>query len=564
MTAVHGAGGRRQGLRRRPWRRCRCARWTASTWRSARASCSRSSALPGPASRRCWRSWAGWPGRRRAPSASTATTSRSSRIVAWPGCGPRAWGSCSSSSTWSAAAARWRTSPTARSTGASRPANVAWRPRPAWPRSASPTAPATARALLSGRRAPARRDRARAGRRPGAWSWPTSPRATSTPRPAPRSSASCAPSTKRAARSWSSPTTRRSRATFPRTIVLRDGRVVADTAPPPPSPVPITLRVRSPAHTRVIALRVWMGQRREAVSADALPRPRLRARDLVAVGTVGLRSRPARTLLTALGVAIGVAAVVAVLGISASSRADLLATLDELGTNLLVATPGNDIFGERQHAPRRGLRHDPPHRPGRSATSATTRSTRPSAQRPRAGDAHQRPRRRRGRAVAAGDPCRPSTRSAGASSTERGRQPPGHRCSAPPPRLRLGITDLDGRPRVWVDGEWYAVVGILEPLALAPRAGRGGADHLPGRGALLRHRDLRPRRSTCAPTLRTSTRSHRRAAAHGQPRGARRGRRHAAPPTRWRPAPRSTPRSRACSSAWAPWRWPSAASGSRT
>ncbi|MDH3499424.1 MAG: ABC transporter permease, partial [Acidimicrobiia bacterium] len=64
------------------------------------------------------------------------------------------------------------------------------------------------------------------------------------------------------------------------------------------------------------------------------------------LGLTGLRARPGRSTLTALGIAIGIAAIVAVLGISASGRADLLAALDRLGTNLLRVSPGQGVFGE--------------------------------------------------------------------------------------------------------------------------------------------------------------------------------------------------------------------------
>src|SRR5687768_10789609 len=73
---------------------------------------------------------------------------------------------------------------------------------------------------------------------------------------------------------------------------------------------------------------------------------RVRVRDVVGTGTLGLRAKRGRALLTAVGIAIGIAAMVSVVGISASSRADLLATLDELGTNLLQVTPGSSVFGE--------------------------------------------------------------------------------------------------------------------------------------------------------------------------------------------------------------------------
>ena len=77
-------------------------------------------------------------------------------------------------------------------------------------------------------------------------------------------------------------------------------------------------------------------------------RSRLRLLDALGLGLRGLSSRTARTVLTATGIAIGIAAIVAVLGISASGRADLLATLDDLGTNLLRVEPGAGIFGNKR------------------------------------------------------------------------------------------------------------------------------------------------------------------------------------------------------------------------
>jgi putative ABC transport system permease protein len=73
---------------------------------------------------------------------------------------------------------------------------------------------------------------------------------------------------------------------------------------------------------------------------------RLSPRDVVKVGAVGLRTRPMRAFLSALGIAIGIAAMVAVVGISSSSRAELDATLESLGTNLLTVSPGTTFTGE--------------------------------------------------------------------------------------------------------------------------------------------------------------------------------------------------------------------------
>src|SRR4029453_8767228 len=69
------------------------------------------------------------------------------------------------------------------------------------------------------------------------------------------------------------------------------------------------------------------------------------------VGGVGLRTRRLRATLSAFGIAIGIAAMVAVLGISESSKSDLIATLDRLGTNLLKVAPGQTIFGEDAQLP---------------------------------------------------------------------------------------------------------------------------------------------------------------------------------------------------------------------
>ena len=65
--------------------------------------------------------------------------------------------------------------------------------------------------------------------------------------------------------------------------------------------------------------------------------------DVLRAGSLGLRARRARAALSALGVAIGIAALVAVLGISASSQANLLSQIEQLGTNLLTVQPGQTL-----------------------------------------------------------------------------------------------------------------------------------------------------------------------------------------------------------------------------
>jgi len=72
---------------------------------------------------------------------------------------------------------------------------------------------------------------------------------------------------------------------------------------------------------------------------------RLRFGDVMRVGGTGLRTRPTRAFLSALGIAIGIAAMIAVVGISFSSRAELNRQLALLGTNLLTVAPGNSMEG---------------------------------------------------------------------------------------------------------------------------------------------------------------------------------------------------------------------------
>lgn len=93
------------------------------------------------------------------------------------------------------------------------------------------------------------------------------------------------------------------------------------------------------------------------MTATAMPRrprlvpARMRPADVFRVGGVGLRTRPMRAFLSALGIAIGIAAMIATVGISSSSRADLDRTLNALGTNLLTVSPGSTLFGDSAQLP---------------------------------------------------------------------------------------------------------------------------------------------------------------------------------------------------------------------
>ncbi len=87
-----------------------------------------------------------------------------------------------------------------------------------------------------------------------------------------------------------------------------------------------------------------------ATAANLTPK-RLRPADLARVASVGLRTRRLRAALSALGIAIGVAAIVAVLGLSSSSQAGLLSQIDRLGTNLLTVTNGQGLTGKTAELP---------------------------------------------------------------------------------------------------------------------------------------------------------------------------------------------------------------------
>ncbi|MEU9381445.1 ABC transporter permease [Streptomyces sp. NPDC048279] len=82
---------------------------------------------------------------------------------------------------------------------------------------------------------------------------------------------------------------------------------------------------------------------------------RLRPTDLLRLGLVGPRARPLRSVLSALGIALGMAAVVAVTGISASNQAHLLDRLDRLGSNLITVSPGTDVNQQPMPLPKESV-----------------------------------------------------------------------------------------------------------------------------------------------------------------------------------------------------------------
>ncbi len=188
------------------------------------------------------------------------------------------------------------------------------------------------------------------------------------------------------------------------------------------------------------------------------------APDLLRTGSLGLRARRTRAVLSALGVAIGIASMVAVLGISESSRADLIAQLDQLGTNLLRVAPGQSFTGEEPELPETAaamIRRVA----GVQATASTKVIADATVRRSHLIDEVETG----GIAVAAAEPSLLSTLGAklarGTFLTQaNGRYPVVVLGAEAADRLGVRRTGV----RVWIGERWFQVIGILEPVALAP------------------------------------------------------------------------------------------------
>jgi putative ABC transport system permease protein len=210
---------------------------------------------------------------------------------------------------------------------------------------------------------------------------------------------------------------------------------------------------------------------------------KLNPRDLLRVGTVGLRSRRLRASLSALGVSIGIAAIVGVLGISASSKSGLLAELGRLG-NLLTVTPGQTLFAENAQLPTTA--------PGMVArigpvTDVTATGAVSNAAVYR--NQHIPAVQTGGISVQAADPGLLSTLGA---SVAHGTFLNAATIKYPAVVLGasaagvLGIDRLDVPVQLWLGGRWFTVVGILEPVDLAPEIDRSALVGFPVAEAVLR------------------------------------------------------------------------------
>jgi putative ABC transport system permease protein len=199
------------------------------------------------------------------------------------------------------------------------------------------------------------------------------------------------------------------------------------------------------------------------VSAD---RGRLELRDWLRVASVGLRARPLRAALSALGIAIGTAAIVGVLGLSSSSQAGLIAEINRLGTNLLTVEAGQSLTGGPAQLPleapaRITLLDDVQHVAHTALiTNATVyrSSAMPAAE---TGGLEVQAASLGllsvlGTGIAHGDwlnvgTAREPVAVLGAVAAQQ-----------------LGIDRVYPGKRIWLGGQWFDVAGILEPSPLAP------------------------------------------------------------------------------------------------
>ncbi|MEV1169274.1 ABC transporter permease [Nonomuraea sp. NPDC049784] len=216
--------------------------------------------------------------------------------------------------------------------------------------------------------------------------------------------------------------------------------------------------------------------------STALRPARLRPTDMARLGTSGLRARPARAILAALGIAIGIATMVTVVGISASSQEKLLRQLDELGTNLLRVSPGDSLFGDKVKLPKNAAemvkRIDGVTSASQTAETGTTV--------------------RRNDLIPSGISLGITVQATSLDllTTIDGRVRQGTWLNAATERQpvvvlgavaaeRLGL--LTPNAQVWIDNRWFTVIGVLDKMPLAEEIERSALVGFPAAKEYLNH-----------------------------------------------------------------------------
>lgn len=197
-------------------------------------------------------------------------------------------------------------------------------------------------------------------------------------------------------------------------------------------------------------------------------RSTLRLADLVPISTLGLRSRKLRALLSGVGIAIGIASIVAVLGVTRSSESHLLAQIDLLGTNLLTVVNGQDTSGNEAELPAsaasmiRLIRYAQSVAPTAQITDANVYRN------------DHVPEGLAGGLAVRG--CDDSLLTTLDGSLLAGRFLDGGATNSTvlgyDAATTLGVTNTGPDSQVWLDGRWFTVIGILKPVPLAPEIDR--------------------------------------------------------------------------------------------
>ena len=193
---------------------------------------------------------------------------------------------------------------------------------------------------------------------------------------------------------------------------------------------------------------------------------RLHPADLARLAAVGLRTRKLRASLSALGIAIGVAAIVAVLGLSSSSQAGLVAEIARLGTNLLTVQNGQSLTGGTAQLPKAA--------PGmislmRGVTNVQDIGTISNK------DAFRSPfipsvdtNALTVDAASLGLPSAVGTTMAHGAFLNAATEKEPVAVLGAAAAQRMGIDRVWPGERIWVGSQWFYLAGILKPAVLAP------------------------------------------------------------------------------------------------
>jgi putative ABC transport system permease protein len=231
--------------------------------------------------------------------------------------------------------------------------------------------------------------------------------------------------------------------------------------------------------------------------ASTLVPARLRVGDQARLASIGLRSRPLRAALSALGIAIGTASIVAVLGLSSSSQAGLLAEIDRLGTNLLTAASGQTFTGQAAQLP-----HAAPSRISRIAAVEQVAHTGTIA----GAKVYRSPLipeiTTNALQVKAASLNLPPVV---ATTVAQGRWLNPATATKPVVVLgavaakRLGIDRVYPGERIWLGGQWFYVAGILSPAVLAPEIDTSALVGYPAAQRYLDHTSITRGKPTVGP-----------------------------------------------------------------